>query len=390
MAERTPEGIRRRGPDAWEIKYYVPGRGPKTETVHGTLQDAVKERSKRLSDLAKGKFVLPSRLSMSAFLAEWLRVKEATLPEYSSTLVHLRVTVKRWQLAIGHIRLQRLEARDLNATVEDMLRTLSPKTVQMRLSWLRTALDWAVDLELVGRNVAKSASMPKVQRREMAYWTLPQLSRFLAIAGRYGVHGRMLAAGACTGWRTESEWGGMPTSGVDLKRKTAAITQVLRGPKPKAKKGKADGWILEPAGNSKSKRRLVHLNDLAMPFLEAQDAWLREQYEINGLGWNAHRLFFVNEWGRPVSAQTLRKDFAKMTAEAGLPRIRVHDLRHSYATIMLSLGVHPKVVQEALGHSTIQQTIDTYSHLIPGLEEAAGEVFAAAVQAEMGGKKAGA
>ncbi len=90
--------------------------------------------------------------------------------------------------------------------------------------------------------------------------------------------------------------------------------------------------------------------------------------------WQDHDLVFPSSTGRPVSDSNLRnRDFSRVLKEAGLPRFRPHDLRHTMATAALLAGVHPKVVQERLGHSRISVTLDTYSLVLPSLQRDAAE-----------------
>lgn len=364
-------GIRQRGPDTFEVRYYVPDKGMQSETVRGTLQDAIKLRALRLSAIAHGKHIAHSRLRVDAVLADWLATREATQPAYSATLRNQRSHIRQWQQAIGRIQLQKLTVRDIDDALAVMLQTRGAKTVRDRLGWLRVALKWAVACDLVGRNVAAIATPPRTERTEMRFWNLPDLARFLAEAPKHGVYGRMLAVGALTGWRTHSEWGGMPRSGVDLDARPpkASVTQVLKY-----------GGALVPAGGSKSHRRQVTLAEVVLPYLEDQDRWLKEQWEENGMGWNPHRLLWVNELGKPVGTKALHATFREILAAAKLPEIRIHDLRHTYATLMLGRGVNIKVIQNALGHSNPVLTLAVYSHLIPGLEEAAAETLSAAIR----------
>jgi site-specific recombinase XerD len=98
-----------------------------------------------------------------------------------------------------------------------------------------------------------------------------------------------------------------------------------------------------------------------------------------GAGWTDSGLVVTCEDGRPMHPETFSGTFTRLAARAGLPPIRLHDLRHSTASILLARGVHPKVVSELLGHATIALTLDTYSHVIPSLHEEAAGVMAAAV-----------
>lgn len=86
-------------------------------------------------------------------------------------------------------------------------------------------------------------------------------------------------------------------------------------------------------------------------------------------------LVFSHSEGTPLDPNTLSHALGKIVHKAGVRHIRLHDLRHTHATLMLEAGVHPKIVQERLGHSTIANTIDTYSHILPGMQEAAARRF---------------
>jgi integrase len=95
--------------------------------------------------------------------------------------------------------------------------------------------------------------------------------------------------------------------------------------------------------------------------------------ELLGLKWQENDLVFCNIYGNFLHPYRLYVMFNKMLEDAGVPRIRFHDLRHSAATILLSMGINIKVVQEILGHSRISMTLDIYSHVLPGMQEDAAE-----------------
>ena len=95
--------------------------------------------------------------------------------------------------------------------------------------------------------------------------------------------------------------------------------------------------------------------------------------------WHDEDLVFCRADGQPLDPDSVSQSFERLSARAGLPRIRLHDARHIAASLLLAAGVHPKVVQERLGHATIATTLDTYSHVLPGLGEDAAERLAAAI-----------
>jgi integrase len=166
-----------------------------------------------------------------------------------------------------------------------------------------------------------------------------------------------------TGMR-QSELLGLTWSDVDLDAGTVHVRRQLiwtpgRGPsfsEPKTAKG----------------RRVIRLPHIAAEALRAHRRQQLEERLALGAAWEDHDLVFPNEVGRPVERNNLvKRSFLPLLAKAGLPRIRFHDLRHTAATLLLSLGEHPKVVQERLGHSTISVTLDVYSHVLPDLQRQA-------------------
>jgi integrase len=128
-------------------------------------------------------------------------------------------------------------------------------------------------------------------------------------------------------------------------------------------------------------RRVIEVEPRVAMVLRRHRAAQEMERRVAGPVWDGRipDLVFTTPTGRPIDGRTLIKTwFRPLLAKAGLPPIRIHDLRHSYASIALTRGVHPKVVQEALGHSTIAVTLDLYSHVVPSLQrEAAREMGAA-------------
>jgi integrase len=259
-----------------------------------------------------------------------------------------------------------------------MMKSVSAKSVKNALGTLRVAFNWGVRHEVLSRNVATSVKPPMVERFESHWASQDEAKRLLAIFERNDPpNGPMLAIALLTCLRVESEWGAMRWRDVDLKAKTASLVRVRL----------QDGSII-PAGNSKHKRRLVALSDEAVRFLEIQRKWQARMCDANEGAWvDEEGLVFTTSHGERVRQSTLQRQFLKMQGEAGLPHMRVHDLRHTAATLLLAAGVHVKVVSEMLGHSTVKMTLDTYGHAVPGLTEAAanrlGELLSGRVTSDV-------
>jgi integrase len=132
------------------------------------------------------------------------------------------------------------------------------------------------------------------------------------------------------------------------------------------------GFIETEPKTSKSRRKII-LPDFVIDMLKQHRAHQLEERLKAGVEWQDHDLVFSNTHGGFLQPDRLREMLQKLLKEAGLPYMRFHDLRHSAATILLSMGVHPKVVQELLGHSAISMTMDTYSHVLPSMHQEAME-----------------
>lgn len=146
----------------------------------------------------------------------------------------------------------------------------------------------------------------------------------------------------------------------------------------------SQGWSWAEPKTAKG-RRSIALPALAVEALRQHRVrQLEERLRAGGL-WEDHDLVFPNHTGKPLERQNVfKRSFRPLLAKAGLPYIRFHDLRHSAATLMLSLGEQPKVVQERLGHSTIGVTMDTYSHVLPDMQRKAASRLDALFAAEAG------
>lgn len=132
--------------------------------------------------------------------------------------------------------------------------------------------------------------------------------------------------------------------------------------------------IVEP--KTGSSRRQVALTKAAVDALRRHRVAQAEERLALGAAWEDNDLLFANEIGRPIEARNLlRRSFFPLLERAGLPRIRFHDLRHTAATLLLSQGVHPKVVAEMLGHARISTTLDLYSHVTPTMQREATQAL---------------
>ena len=151
---------------------------------------------------------------------------------------------------------------------------------------------------------------------------------------------------------------------VDLEAGTLQVRRSLSGSN--------DGHPVFTTPKTAKSRRQIRLTAGATEALKRhRKRQLEERLRVAGL-WRDHRLVFTTEMGTPLDRHNLcQRSFKPLLKKVGLPGIRFHNLRHTCATLLLTREIHPKIVQELLGHSTIAITLDTYSHVLPGMGDAA-------------------
>jgi integrase len=241
---------------------------------------------------------------------------------------------------------------------------LATRTVHVAHRVLRRALADAVRWSLIPSNPASTARAPKLEAREMTVWTAEQASRFLRAVADDRM-GALWAVALHTGLR-RGELAGLRWVDVDLPEGTLTVAQ---------QRTTANYKVVVSAPKAKSHRQLL-LAPHTVSALERHRKLQRLERVALGPAWKDSGYVFVDELGEPYHPQRLHWLFEQAAQRAGLPVIRLHDLRHTMATLALQAGVHPKVVQEQLGHSGIDVTLDVYSHVIPGMQEDAASLVA--------------
>jgi len=350
------------------------GRGPDGRRIRRWHSGVRTQRARveLLARLEEGRYVEPSRLTLAVFVQQqWLpglagQVRPTTLHAYSTNL-------ERYALPrVGAVLLQRLTPAHLNQLYSALLagggrggRPLSARTVQSVAMTLRKAIGDAARWGLVHRNVAALSSPPRPRRAEMRTWTAEQLRRFLEHVAGDRLYAAWLLL-ASTGMR-RGELLGLRWVDVDLELARVSVRQtlVLAGrqvviSEPKTSRG----------------RRSIALDPRTVAALRAWRAAQAAERLAWGGAWVDSGLCFTREDGTPLHPEWLSDAFAWRVQRAGLPPIRLHDLRHTHASLGLAAGVPVKVMSERLGHTSSSFTADAYQHVTPALEEQAASTVA--------------
>jgi integrase len=296
---------------------------------------------------------------LARFLETWLTetVKPNRRPmTYRSyevlTRRHIIPTLGRVPLSkVSPPQIQQL----LNRKLEE---GLSPRTVFYIRSVLRIALGRAVKWGLITRNAAALVDPPKVPRREILPLSPDEARTFLS-AVRGDPREPIYVLAITTGLR-QGELLGLGWDDIDLDRKELRVRRGLQ---------RVSGHLIFVEPKTSGSRRAVSLTSLAVEALLAQRARQRELRLLAGSRWRDGGLVFTTGIGTPLEPRNVLRDFQLALERAGLARRRFHDLRHSFASLLLAQGASPRVVMEMLGHSSIALTMNTYSHVSGALQE---------------------
>lgn len=241
---------------------------------------------------------------------------------------------------------------------------LSPETIRKCHRLLSQALAQAVRWQMVPRNVAQAAIPPRQPRKEKMRTLTEEGARRLQAAAwaEDTVYGDAVVLALHTGLR-QGELLGLFWADMDWERRRLAVRRSLQHLP-------GQGTSLRPPKSARSRRSLP-LGPTAVEVLRRLHGRQVENRLRLGPAYQDSSYVFSSQVGTPLIRENLRRAFLRIVARAGLEGVRFHDLRHTYATLLLRQNVHPKVVSERLGHSSVALTLDLYSHVLPSLEEEA-------------------
>jgi len=349
--------ISKRKDGRWMGRYTVyTANGPKQKSIYGKTREEVAQKlTKAMADRDGGLYFEAENLTISAFLERWLN-DSVRGSVRASTYKSYRRQVDRYIVpAIGRTKLKKLAPAHVQGLYRSMLdRGLATRTVQYTHAVLRRAMKQAVRWGMIPRNPCDDTDPPKLQREEIRPLDREQACRLLEAAEGdrlEALYKLALHTGMRPGELLALRW-----EDVDLDGKTLRVSRAL-----------SEGQFTPPK-RAKS-RRSIDLNAGSITALRAhRKRQLEEMMQKAGL-WQDYGLVFPSNVGTPLSHRNVVRSFKAVLHRAGLPSsVRLYDLRHTCATLLLSRNVHPKYVQELLGHASIALTLDTYSHVLPSMK----------------------
>lgn len=338
-------------------------RKQKWYSGYKTKKEAEKALADIIAKIEKGEYFEPEKITLANYLNYWLETY--ALPNVApTTYASYKQGAEVIARYIGKISLDQLKPIHVQNFISKLQTEtqLSSTSIHQYYGTLNTALNYAIRLQMLRYNPCKAVTPPPKNKNKMKVLSQAEVSKLIEGCKDTPLYLPILLAITC-GMR-RGEILGLKWDNVDLQAKQIHIEDNLT---------QADGKPFMTDPKTTTGKRSVSVPDITISALKEtkkmqaqQKLMLGSQYKDNG---------FVCCWdnGEPFRPDYITHAFKKILAKLKLPNVRFHDLRHTHATLLLAQGVHPKVVQERLGHSSITITLDTYSHLVPNLQQEAAQ-----------------
>lgn len=358
--------IQRKGDNLWIVRIFL-GRDAKgktkhfNKTIHGSKKDAQKYMNAKLRERDLGTFITPTSMSVNKFLDRWLK-------ECAKHKLSMRTFENTKGLLNNHIRpkigvkkLTELQPYEIQKIYNGMTAAgLSPRTVRIVHNALSSALKQAIKWRMIFQNPCSQCELPKANKQEMKYLSPTEVKEFIQSAKGDRYYAAFLLA-IETGMRPE-EYLGLKWKDIDMDKAVLGVRRALI-------KVSGKGFHFAEPKTKKSRRSIPLSENVIRALKEHKRIQLTERMKL-GPDYENGDLVFATKIGTPVQHSNFaRRHFKVIRDNANLPGIRLYDLRHTTATLLLSAGENPKVVSERLGHASIVLTLDTYSHVLPTMQK---------------------
>ncbi len=358
-----------KGEDSWLLRIYR-GRDPLTKKriykavkFEGNQEQARVELDRLVQAQEEGSKVKPSDMTVNEHFDQWFENVAENRYSYKTVENYRGIIAFDVRPLIGHVQLSDLQPRHIQSVFVAMAaRGVCSNTRRRLYSVISTALDCAVAWETLEMNPMARVEMPRREVKEMRAMSKEEVGRFLAVTDK-GRHAEYFRTSVVTGMRP-GELAGLRWEDVDFEDGTISVQRSL------VWKGRVvDGWILLSPKTERGRRQITIPKSLGNALAELR----KRQEEVRhraGDKYQNHGFIFADNRGRPVHPKQFVKYVFKVAlVRAGLPRtIRLYDLRHTSATLLLKDGEHLKVVSERLGHSNVRITLEIYVHVLPGMQ----------------------
>jgi len=362
---RGDGSIYQRGDGLWTA--YARLENGQRRYVYSTTRVEVALKLKKLQKEIDSRTVVTAKAeTVESYLNYWIGIRQGRKDMKPSTVASYRNHLVCVFPFIGHVKLTKLTGDQLQTMCNTLLEKRKPSTVHAMLTILATAFNDAIKWQRLSHNPCKGVILPQAERHEAMTLSGEQAQSLLTAAKGHRLEGFLhlaLATGLRKGELLALKW-----SDIDFETR---LLKVSRNAAYLPDEETGHYQMSEGTPKSRAGRRTIRLPQFAVNALKEHKIKQLEQRLQAGSAWNDPGLIFSNHRGAYYSLSALDKQFKKLVALAGLPEMRIHDLRHSAATLLLKMGVDMKVIQEILGHASYHITANLYSHVLMEMQDSA-------------------
>ena len=362
--------IRKRIGKNGNVTYQITAEGerdPKTgerdrhyKTIKGTKKQAEATLRKMIAELEAGNITTTSAMKVGDWMDEWLtnylpNIEETTRAGYREKIGNYVVP------ELGYIQLKALKNTNIQRWINELSgRGLAPKTVRNVYNNLNAALKKAVALRMIPYNPCEGVELPKLKKYQGDVYDADGIK--VALDAAKGSDMYLIVLLLATVGMRRGELIALKWHNVDFSAKTLRICE---------NRVMADGKAITKPPKSAAGNRVVSVGDEVIAALsQARLDYYNDKAEL-GAGFHDDGYVIRKKNGTSYRPDSITQKWERFLKEKGLPHIRLHDLRHSNATVLIQAGVSPKVVQQRLGHADVNITLNTYTHVLPSMDQEA-------------------
>jgi integrase len=337
------------------------GRRVRKQITRKTKTEVGRELRRLLAAAEAGQLNHERPPTVEAWMATYLRevatdrVRPSTLHSYEQ---FAGLYINPW---LGKHRLDKLRPQHITAFYREMSKSLAPSSVRRIHAVLRRALTVAVRWGIIHTNPALLIDPPSLPRNNVNPYTVDEAKAFLQAASEDRVEARWVVA-LSLGLR-QGEVLGLGWQHVDFESRVLRVARALQR--------QPDGSLALVETKTQRSNRVIPMPPSVISALQRRVANQQRERHRAGVCWHESDLVFTTGWGTPIHPRNDYRSFQRLVEKAGLRRVRLHDLRHTAASLLLAQDVAPRVVMEILGHSQISVTMNTYTHVDPELNRVA-------------------
>lgn len=326
---------------------------------------AVDAMTKLKAERLENEFLDLTKMTYSRYMEDWFKERKNRLQKTTFEIhsIYYRNAIKP---RLGHLKVQQIAPIQIQKFINDLVNdtNYSEHTIHLIFRIVSASLKKAKVLKLIKDNPADGISLPKIKSKEISVWSLEQVNFFIIEAKKIKRLTRChigFMISIFTGMR-QGEILGLRWKDIDFESQIIFVRQTL-----------TQNAEIKTGAKNEASVRSIHIPNKLVDELKIYRKQVVQEKLIHGQSYHDNNLVVCTRYGKPMIPRNFRKEFYNLVEKVGLPKIRFHDLRHTHATILIQQNVNVKLISERLGHSDIETTLNTYSHVLPDMQKSVSD-----------------